>query len=302
MPGIIFNIQRFSLFDGPGVRTVVFLKGCPLSCIWCHNPEGLSSERQVMYNADRCIGCGACAEVCEPGCHKMKDGFHILDRGHCVKCSKCTEVCYSLALTAQGTMMTADEVMAEVMRDVNVYRDSGGGMTLSGGEPLTHGEFSIELLRAAKENGLHTCVETSGFGNSELLAEMASYTDLFLFDYKITGDEAHKKLCGVPQTPILNNLELLCSLGASIILRCPLIPDINGTDDHMEGIARTALSHNNSIKNIHIEPYHRLGITKAAQLGIAPMYEAEIPDKAFVQSFADRLQVMCGEAIKVTVN
>jgi len=302
MPGTVFNIQRFSLFDGPGVRTVVFLKGCPLRCIWCHNPEGLSMERQIMYNADRCIGCGACVEVCEPGCHIIKDGFHIYDRSRCIGCGKCAEVCYSLALTAEGSYMTVDDVMDTVLRDADVYRDSGGGMTLSGGEPLMQGAFAIELMKAAKENGLHTCIETSGFGSAEVLTEIASYTDLFLLDYKVTGDEAHKKLCGVPQTPILHNLDLLDRLGASIVLRCPLIPDINGTAEHMEGIAKTVLSHPGSIKEIHIEPYHRLGISKAAQLGMKPTYEADVPDKTIVQSFADKLQQMCGDKVKVIIN
>ena len=300
--GRIFNIQRFSLFDGPGVRTVVFLKGCPLRCIWCHNPEGLSPEPQIMYNADRCIGCGACVEVCEKSCHTITNGFHIFDRTNCISCGDCAKVCFSLSLTAEGMEMTVDEVMDIIMSDAAVYLDTGGGLTLSGGEPLMHGTFSVALLKAAKEQGIHTCVETSGFGSSDVLCEMAYYTDMFLFDYKITGDEAHTKYCGAPAAPILHNLGLLNSLGKTVILRCPLIPNINGTQVHMEGIAKIALSNPNSVLEIHIEPYHRLGISKAGQLGMKPAYEAEVPDKDFVREFADALQKLCGERITVKVN
>ncbi|MBQ8250134.1 MAG: glycyl-radical enzyme activating protein [Clostridia bacterium] len=302
MTGIVFNIQRFSLFDGPGVRTVVFLKGCPLRCVWCHNPEGLSSEMQVMYNSERCIGCGACVEACEKGCHTMKDGFHVLDRKNCISCGECAKVCFSLSLTSQGVQMTVNEVMDTVMRDLNVYRDSGGGLTLSGGEPLMQAEFSSALLKAAKDAGLHTCTETSGFGSSEALSEMAAYTDIFLFDYKLTGDEAHTEYCGAPGTPILHNLGLLDSLGKKVILRCPLIPDINTTKEHMEGIARVALSHPYSVSEIQIEPYHRLGISKAVQLGITPTYEAEVPDKDFVREFADGLRELCKGKVTVKIN
>ncbi len=302
MRGIVFNIQRFSLFDGPGVRTVVFLKGCPLHCVWCHNPEGLSSKMQVMYNSDRCIGCGACADACEKGCHTVRDGFHVLDRKSCISCGECAKVCFSLSLTAEGTEMSVNEVIETVMRDVNVYKDSGGGLTLSGGEPLMQGEFSTALLKAAKEAGLNTCVETSGFGSSDVLCEMAAYTDIFLFDYKITDDEAHMKYCGAPVTPILHNLGILANLQKTVILRCPLIPDINGTREHMEGIARVALSHTDSVSEIQIEPYHRLGITKAHQLGITPAYEAEVPDADFVKEFADDLRELCKGKITVKVN
>jgi len=298
----IFNIQRFSLFDGPGVRTVVFLKGCPLRCIWCHNPEGLSPSPQIMYNAERCIGCGACTKVCKKGCHTTKDEFHIFNRTNCISCGECAEACFSLSLTVKGTEMTVDEVMDVVMRDAAVYRDSGGGLTLSGGEPLMHGTFSIALLKAAKEHGLHTCVETSGFGSSNVLQEMSIYTDIFLLDYKITGDESHINYCGAPQTPILHNLKLMNTLKKPVILRCPLIPDINGTQIHMEGIAKAALSNLDSVSEIHIEPYHRLGISKASQLGMTPTYRAEVPDTDFIREFAHTLQQLCGKKITVKIS
>ncbi len=300
--GMIFNIQRFSLFDGPGVRTVVFLKGCPLRCVWCHNPEGLSKGTQILYNAERCIGCSACAGVCERGCHTVRDGIHLYDRTGCLSCGECTKACFSLSLTAAGEEMTVDAVMEIIMRDAAVYRDTGGGLTLSGGEPLMQAEFSAALLKAAKEQGLHTCVETSGFGSWEDLRRMAAYTDLFLFDYKMTGDAAHKAYCGVPASPILQNLGHLNRLGKPVILRCPLIPALNGTREHREGIAAAALSNPDSVFGIHLEPYHRLGISKAAQLGRKPAYEAEVPDREWVEEFAAALRRLCKDRITVKIN
>ncbi len=299
MTGTIFNIQRFSLFDGPGVRTVVFLKGCPLRCRWCHNPEGLSSARQIMYNPERCIGCGACIEACDFDCHAIKDGIHTYDRHHCISCGRCAEVCYSRALTTVGQVVTVDEIMETVLKDKAVYLESGGGLTLSGGEPLLQGEFAIALLKSAKSHGLHTCVETSGFGKTEILADMAQYVDLFLFDYKITGDDAHRELCGVPQTPILDHLTLLDTLGAKVILRCPLLP-FNRNDNHAEGIARTVLSHP-SVTEVQIMPYHRLGIAKSEQLGMIPEYEGEVEDRALAEAFVRDVQKKCGGRVKVSI-
>ena len=300
MTAEVFNIQRFSLFDGPGVRTVVFLKGCPLRCVWCHNPEGGTVCRQIMYNADRCMGCTACVQICPNGCHRMEDGQHIYDRSRCTACGKCARECFSLALTQVGRTMTVEEILQIVLRDQKNYDASGGGLTLSGGEPLMHGDFSAALLKAAKEKGLHTCVETSGYGDPEKLRQLAAYTDLFLFDYKITGDKDHLALCGVPQTPILENLALLDTIGASVVLRCPLIPEHNGTRQHQEGIA-DAVNRFRCIGQVHIEPYHRLGISKSQQLGLKPDYEADVPEKEFVDQFAAGLQAICAD-VPVQVN
>jgi len=297
----VFNIQRFSLFDGPGVRTVVFLKGCPLCCRWCHNPEGLRAGVQIMYNADRCMGCGACAEACPNGCHRVENGVHVYDRCHCTQCGACVKECTSLALTMAGKNMTVGDVMEVVLRDKKTYLASGGGLTLSGGEPLAHGEFSLALLKEAKEQRLHTCVETSGFGDPDLLRQIAAHTDLFLFDYKITGDAEHKALCGVPQTPILNNLALLDSLGARVILRCPIIPEYNGTEAHLRGIADTA-GRFSCVEEIQLEPYHRLGISKSLQLGENPGYDGSVPERELVEAFAAGLREKLIRPVPVQIN
>lgn len=260
--GNIFDIQRFSVHDGPGIRTTVFLKGCPLSCIWCHNPESQSKEISIAYYAKNCIGCGACAEACKAGCHSITaDGMHVFVRDNCIGCGACAEACASDAMVAFGKSVTVDEVMSEVRRDKMFYKNSGGGMTVSGGEPLMQGEFLIELLRAARAEGIGTAIETSGFGTKALLSEVAKYTDLFLFDIKESNADAHKRLTGAPLSTILENLKLLGELGANIILRCPLIPGINVREGHLAAIASLAAS-TPGVKEINVMAYHTLGAGK----------------------------------------
>ncbi|MBR2650694.1 MAG: glycyl-radical enzyme activating protein [Clostridia bacterium] len=259
MKGNIFDIQRFSVHDGPGIRTTVFFKGCPLRCIWCHNPESQSCEASLAYYPKSCIGCGACAAACPSGAHRMTDeGMHIFDRALCISCGACAAACPSEALVSFGKSVDVSEIMDEVLRDKSFYENSGGGLTVSGGEPLMQGEFLVELLSAAKAAGLHTAIETSGFGSRELLCRVAEYTDLFLFDIKTTGDEAHRRLTGVPQSPIRENLLLLDSLGANIVLRCPLIPGVNTTDEHYDAIAKLALTLR-GVSEVNVMAYHTLG-------------------------------------------
>lgn len=295
MNGTVFNIQRFSLYDGPGVRTVVFLKGCPLRCLWCHNPEGLSPKPQWMYNPERCIGCGECAAVCPNHCHKMENAAHLFDPAGCTQCGACSENCCALALTQTGQSLSAQQILDTVLLDEKHYAATGGGLTLSGGEPLLQAEFSAALLQMAKAQGIHTCVETSGFGKME---EIAKYTDLFLFDYKATGEEAHRRLCGVSQQPILENLALLDRLGKPVVLRCPIIPELNGNDAHLAGIAATA-DRFPCIQRIELEPYHRLGVSKAAQLGLETTYEGQPPDPQWLTRFAKALQKQCPIPVQI---
>ena len=261
----IFNIQKFSINDGPGIRTTVFMKGCPLDCLWCHNPESKSRTPEIFYNAEKCIGCRECS-VCPKGCHTFKDTEHIYNREKCDACGECARVCYSDALELVGTEKSVDEVIAEVMKDKAFYENSDGGMTLSGGEPMFQFDFAYELLKSAKENGLHTCIETCGFAKWEQYEKIADLVDIFLFDYKATGSDKHKEFTGVPNELILQNLKKLDDIGCKTILRCPIIPGLNNTDEHFKGIAETA----NGLKNIleiNIEPYHPLGKSKSEQLG-----------------------------------
>ncbi len=297
--GIVFNIQKFSIHDGPGIRTNVFLKGCPLRCIWCHNPEGLEAAPEVEFEGTKCIGCGACS-ICENGCHQFgEDVGHLYNRDQCVRCGKCLEACPAVALKWAGTRQTVDEVMTKVMADKPFYDKSGGGMTLSGGEPLFQPAFALALLKEAKERGLHTAMETSGFASGEVFASMLPYLDLLLLDYKVTGEEEHKKYTGVPQAPILANLARADAFGIDIVLRCPLIPGINMTTEHYKAIAALADKYAH-VTRVDLEPYHTLGTGKLSRLGKPDGFVTEMPDKALMEEIRQEIQGYCGKEVVVS--
>lgn len=263
--GTIFNIQKFSINDGPGIRTTVFMKGCPLNCLWCHNPESKSRKTEIFFDARKCVGCRSC-EVCPYGCHVFTDTEHIFNREKCIACGKCAAECYTDALELVGTEKSVEEIIAEVMKDEAFYENSGGGMTLSGGEPMFQFDFTYELLKRAKENGLHTCIETCGFAKREQYEKIADLVDIFLFDYKETDPGKHKEFTGVTNELILENLKKLDEKGCKTVLRCPIIPGLNDTDEHFTGIAKTANSLRNVLE-INVEPYHPLGKGKSEMLG-----------------------------------
>ncbi len=265
MNGKIFNIQRFSTSDGPGIRTTVFFKGCPLSCVWCHNPESHTSNNELFFDERKCIGCGVCIGICKNGCHIISEKEHSFSRAFCEKCGKCALSCPSKAIELCGEEKSADEIIDTVLRDTPFYEQSGGGLTLSGGEPLMQFDFALELFKKAKEKGISTAIETSGFCHRDL-SEMAKFVDLWLFDIKLFDKDEHKKYTGVSNQIILENLHRLDGIGANIILRCPVIPGINLEKEHFEKIAALANSLRN-VSTIHLEPYHPLGISKSHLLG-----------------------------------
>ena len=287
--GSIFNIQKFSVNDGPGIRTTVFMKGCPLHCIWCHNPESKSSRPEIFYNPQKCIGCGKCLTACENGGHKVTDGIHVYSRDVCDSCGSCADACVTGALEKCGNLMSAADVLTEVLKDEIFYETSGGGLTISGGEPMMQFEFTYELLTLAKEKGLHVCMETCGFAPSEKYEKIAPLVDIFLFDYKVTDPELHKKYTGADNELILKNLSMLDSLGAKTVLRCPIIPTCNDKDDHFSGIAAVA----NRLKNIieiNVEPYHPLGKGKSELLGKDyPLSDIGFPTEDQVAAWIEKI-------------
>ena len=297
--GRVFHIQRFSVNDGPGVRTVVFLSGCPLRCLWCHNPEGLTPETKIFFDPQKCIGCFRCSDVCPNACHDKTDGMHVFDRADCTACGACADACPSLALRVSGRDMTVDEVLDTVMRDKAFYDRSGGGITLSGGEPLLQAEFAKELLRGARDAEVSTCVETCGHVQSEKFAPLLPLIDTLYFDYKATGDD-HLRLTGVTQDLILHNLAAANENHSRIVLRCPLVPERNMNEEHYRGIAET-VSKYESIYEIHIEPYHSLGESKARQLSLTPTYSGTSPERETVESARDFILVHLTRSVPVMI-
>ncbi|MDO4387582.1 MAG: glycyl-radical enzyme activating protein [Eubacteriales bacterium] len=289
MTGTVFNIQRFCVNDGPGIRTTVFLKGCPLSCAWCHNPESKSPRPELFYDADKCVSCGRCVSLCPQKAHLMENGRHQLRRESCVRCMACAET-HCPALAAAGETRRAEDIMAEVLRDRPFYQASGGGMTLSGGEPFFQEAFALDLLRLAREAQVHTCVETCGFAPLSLLEQAARWVDLFLYDIKLTDPALHRQWTGVSNDRILENLRALDKMGAKTVLRCPVIPGVNDTLAHFQGVAKIAnsLTH---LQEIHLEPYHPLGVSKARRLGRESLLEGiSFPSEAAVQDWIRQIQ------------
>jgi pyruvate formate lyase activating enzyme len=264
--GIVFDIQKFSLHDGPGIRTTVFLKGCPLRCLWCHNPESQSFKVELSFKKDKCVMCGACEAVCASEVHKVTENSHTIDYSKCNVSGKCVVACAYDALKLYGKVMTVEEIISDVIKDIKYYEKSGGGITISGGEPLGQPTFTREILKAAQEKGIHTCIETTGYASKEVIAKLLPYVDLFLFDYKATDAVKHEELTGVSNELILQNLQFIYEQGASIILRCPLIPGVNDLEEHLQGIVNMSEKYPR-LKGIELLPYHDMGKGKYKELG-----------------------------------
>jgi len=291
LQGRVFDIQRFCIHDGPGIRTTVFLKGCPLHCPWCHNPEGQTFERSLSFLPQRCIGCGFCLEACERGVHRIENGAHVLDRSRCVLCGACVEGCYAQALEMVGKDMTTGEVLEEVMKDEAFYVTSKGGMTLSGGEPTQQIDFAEALLRMAKERTLHTCVETCGVAPRDSLERLIPWVDLFLYDYKETDPERHRELTGASREQVLDNLSFLDEKGKALWLRCPIIPGIQDREDHLDGIVQVALAHP-GIEVVDLMVYNPLGESKVDRFGLSDETRVHglSPNETFVDGWRKALE------------
>jgi glycyl-radical enzyme activating protein len=281
--GIVFDIQRCALNDGPGIRTAVFLKGCRLHCLWCHNPESRKADPEPFFTRRKCAYCGLCQAVCPNRCHEVGDAGHVIDWKPCSVCGQCVAACPHRALEIKGAAMTVESVLKIVLADLPYYKNSGGGATLSGGEPLVQFGFTRALLSQCKKEGIHTCLETCGYVPEAALMEVLPLVDLFLYDYKATGPD-HQRLTGVDNQRILSNLERLLDAGGAVILRCPLIPGVNDTDEHLAAIARMERRYP-SLRGIEILPYHNFGSLKSEALGEKPAMEF-LPNAAEEQKIA----------------
>jgi pyruvate formate lyase activating enzyme len=281
--GVLFDIQRLSLQDGPGIRTSLFFKGCPLRCAWCHNPESYTLGVQLQYSERLCVGCLACAAVCKQGVHAFaeKDGAFVHHVGHelCNGCGDCLKVCCYDALRLLGTRYTVKELCKLIEGDMPYFSRPDalghmGGITLTGGEPMMQFPFVKALLQ--EKGDLHVCMETCGFAPTEHYSEILPLTDLFLFDYKVSDPVLHRELCGQDNLLILHNLEFLYAHGAKIILRLPLIPGVNAGDEHIKSAADFLKTHPN-IGHGEIMAYHRLGVGKTEMFGMKGM-KVDLPN------------------------
>lgn len=288
--GLVFNIQRYAIHDGGGVRTLVFMKGCPLRCLWCSNPEGQKAHPETGFMASRCVGAAVCKARCLAACPEhgvalSPDGKPVIDRERCAHCGKCSTACYYGALELVGREMTVEEVLSEVEKDRPFYRRSGGGVTVGGGEPLLQAEFVTRLLEACHRRHLHTAIETTGFGSQRQLREVLSHVDLVYFDIKHMDPKRHKDLTGVSNSGTLRSIRAVLSAGRQyeVILRITLIPGFNDSEENIAASARFAVEL--GCERIELVPYHKLGIGKYRQYGMEyTLADLETPGRERMES------------------
>lgn len=249
--GLVFSIKHFEIHDGDGVRTTVFLKGCPLECLWCHNPEGISAKQEIGIFPEKCIGCMDCANECD--CHIFSNNKWNFLRSQCEGCMKCAELCVSGAIVAYGKKYTVDELLKEVLKDKDLYEKTGGGITISGGEPMLQHDFVFELLKKCKSEGLNTALDTCGYAKWEHYQKILPFVDTVLYDIKAFNPEVHKHLTGKDNALILQNLEKISASGGKIAIRIPLIPTLNDTEINAIGKFLSSLE---NIIEVRLLPYH----------------------------------------------
>lgn len=292
MQGTVFNIQRFSLHDGPGIRTTVFLKGCNLSCAWCHNPESFSCEPQLEVDTVKCSSCGACMSACPAHVHEIdrETGVHRFSFEKCSLCGACVKACPIGAIKIIGEKMTPEEVMAVVRKDLPYYERSGGGITVSGGEATMQFSFLCELLTLCKQEGIHTCLETNGVLSKERLSSLCELVDLFLIDFKHYDTTQHQHYTGAPNEPVYESLSFLRERQKPAILRCPIIPGINDCDAHFAAIREIKRTHPNLL-GAEVMPYHDIGAVKWKNIGKSYlMRDVVVPTKAQADAWRQEIE------------
>lgn len=288
MKGTIFEIKRFAVHDGDGIRTTVFMKGCPLRCIWCHNPEGLRNQKELSFIAHKCVGCGACAAVCPQGAHVLgAEGTHSFDRAKCISCGLCEKACPTQALKLYGFEMSVEELLPLLLEDIDFYENSGGGVTLSGGECLMQADFCAALLKRLKENHVHTAVDTCGFVPRESIDKVMPYTDVFLYDLKAVDEMVHTACTRQSNRLILDNLSYIDQCGKQVEIRIPYVPQYNA--DQLPLMADLLASLKNLVK-VRVLPYHNYAGSKYESLGMENRLPPQVPENAEIQQAVELLR------------
>jgi pyruvate formate lyase activating enzyme len=302
--GEIFNIQRFSIHDGPGIRTTVFFKGCTLRCFWCHNPEGLRPGVEISFYPERCITCGECVRACPEGAQQINDGMRTYDRARCTACGACLDSCFTGALEKTGQRLSLEQVMAEILPDRAFYQQSGGGVTLSGGDPLLQHDFAAALLRACKQEGLHTAVETTANCRWDVMASILPDIDLVMMDIKHMDPQRHRGCTGVTNERILANAARLVEEGKPVLFRTPVVPGVNDTPQEIAAIAAFiaeigARAGAAELPRLELLPFHQLAASKYHSLGMEYQPHALIPpDREKMQALG---AAAAAQGIPVTV-
>ena len=296
---IVTNIQGYSIHDGPGIRTVVFIKGCPLRCRWCANPENLVSHIQTGFIQKLCQNCGRCINACPNGAIVPGDGQYRIQRERCISCGKCVESCYYDALVTYGKEKTSEEVFRAVRKDKMFYDQSGGGVTVSGGEALSQAEFTLALLKRFKAEGLHTALDTTGFAQWEKIEAVLPYVDLFLYDLKHMDSEKHRKMVAVPNEPILENALKIAEAGGKFQIRIPVIPMFNEDEENIRATAEFCCRLKDAVEVIQLLPYHNMGVSKYQRISDEPAVEAVPPSEEKMQKLRD---IMASYGLNVVIH
>ncbi|MFZ5945616.1 MAG: glycyl-radical enzyme activating protein [Bacillota bacterium] len=263
---LVSNIQKYSIHDGPGIRSTVFLKGCPLRCAWCHNPETQVFHTEIVWSGKKCIGCKSCTDVCPQQTLEATELGMVIDAGRCTCCGQCVDACPTLSMERLGKEMSVEQVLTEVEKDQVFYEQSNGGVTLSGGEPLCQTEFAVEFLKRCKKRGYHTTVDTSGYVPESAFDAVLPYVDLFLYDIKHLDDNVHREYTKAPVMPILSNLRHIVDKGANVWIRVPLVPGVNDDPEHILRISALMLAL--GLKKIYLLPYHKMAEAKYHRLNL----------------------------------